>query len=180
VARWGFRRLLTTRTGEIEVPPPPDVGGGMTGHRRNKKGKRRAAGEGVPLPDTFSSPPFFFPCVTLVRHSRHSARREAASGTSCVTLARHRRHSASDDRSWRNPHPFPSRPRREAASGTSNKTPLVSSCSFSCEIPSPKFNYSRINCKIKRRISLTVNKMQKITNLLTRDDFCGIFASKKR
>ena len=55
----------------------PDGFGGMTGRRRSKKGKRRAAGEGARLPDTFSPPPFFFPCITLARRRRHSARRDS-------------------------------------------------------------------------------------------------------
>ena len=58
----------------------------------SKKGKRRAAGGDAPLPDTFSPPPFFFPCLVQMRHRR--------------------RHSASDVRSWRNLHQTPRCQRR--------------------------------------------------------------------
>ena len=60
----------------LEIPPAHCVRGGMTDRRRSKKGKRRAADGGAPLPGTFSPPPFFFPCTSLARH-RHSVRRES-------------------------------------------------------------------------------------------------------
>ncbi len=80
LASWGFRRA-TAYTGELGIPPPPDVGGGMVRAAEREKGEKMGGGKGAPLSQTPPSAAHLFPFDPRARH-RHSARREAASGTS--------------------------------------------------------------------------------------------------
>lgn len=70
--RWRFS--LTACTGEEEVPPPPNVCGGMTYRRVSQKGKQMGGGKKVPWPDNMTAAhlfsPFFPVCGTPFRKTR--------------------------------------------------------------------------------------------------------------
>ena len=88
-----------------------------------KRGKRRAAGGDVPLPDTFSPPPFFFPLSPEAASSFRETRQRRAEPPTSTTLSK-----------LAEPQTFPTKRRQTAPHGRQHKHQPAAAPPFTCEI----------------------------------------------